>query len=168
MSTRRGPRAPSEPSGAGCIAVAIYAFSASSPCSPLRSALSARSTGSGPSGVILPQGAMFGVICVLCVVADRVPVELHFRGNTHAFVLEDGAAALRTGRSSPPTSWSSAQLCAVSSLSPSCASSHPMKVAFNVASLRFATAIAADRLPGAPGNAQSGQPPRLGRRGGGR
>ena len=41
-----------------------------------------------------------------------------------------------------------------------------MKVAFNVASLAFAAALAADRLPRAPGHAQSGQPPRLGGRGG--
>ena len=99
--------------------------------------------GLAPIRLIIPQGAMFGVVCVLYVIADRVPVELPFRGTTYAFVLNEvpllfGLAFLA------PNILVLASVCADrSSPSPSCAGRTLMKVAFNVASLAFATALAA-------------------------
>jgi hypothetical protein len=69
---------------------AIYAFSA---CLALVTAglcLKGPLQGLGPVREVLPQGAMFGIICVLWAAVNLAPVSLHFRGNTTLVVLEDG------------------------------------------------------------------------------
>jgi diguanylate cyclase (GGDEF)-like protein len=92
--------------------------------------------------LIIPQGAMFGVIFVLYVVADRAPVELPFRGNTYAFVLTEvpllfGLAFLDPNILVLATVCSSFVALAV------LRRQALMKVAFNVGSVAFATALAA-------------------------
>ena len=85
---------------------------------------------------------MFGVVCVLYVIADRVPVELPFRGTTHAIVLNEvpllfGLAFLA------PNLLVLASVCGSVIAFAVLRRQHPMKVAFNVASLAFAAALAA-------------------------
>ena len=75
------------------------------------------------------------------MIADRVPVELPFRGTTYAFVLNEvpllfGLAFLA------PNILVLASVC-VGHRVRRPAQADPMKVAYNVASLAFATALAA-------------------------
>ena len=69
---------------------AIYAFSAAMALLAAGLCLKGPLQGLGPVREVLPQGAMFGIICVLWAAVNLAPVSLHFRGNTTLVALEDG------------------------------------------------------------------------------
>ncbi len=85
---------------------------------------------------------MFAVICVFWVVADLVPVALHYRGNTYDFVLEEVPLLIGLVFLSPNLLVLSA-VCAVAFTFTVLRRQALMKVVFNVASARLGTALAA-------------------------
>ena len=98
--------------------------------------------GLGAIRLIIPQGAMFAVIVALYVIADFVAVELPFRGTTHALALLVVPLLLGLAFLAPN----------ILVLASACSSviafgvvrkQNPMKLAYNVASLAFAAALAA-------------------------
>ncbi len=132
---------PEEPSRWRFIA-AVYAYSALLALLAAALWLKGPIHGLGPIRLIVPEGAMFGVITLLYVVADRVPVELPFRGITYAFVLTEvpllfGLVFLAPNLLLLATVCSTVLAYAVLRRQPL------MKVAFNVASYTFAAALAA-------------------------
>jgi diguanylate cyclase (GGDEF)-like protein len=132
---------PAEPSRSRFV-FAVYAYSALLGLLAAGLCLVGPLRGLPPIRLIIPQGAMFAVVCVLYVVADRVPVELPFRGTTHAIVLNEVPLLFGLAFLAPNIlvlASVSASLIAFAVLR----KQHPMKVAFNVASLAFAAALAA-------------------------
>jgi diguanylate cyclase (GGDEF)-like protein len=122
--------------------VAVYAYSALLALLAAGLCLIGPLHGLAPVRLIIPQGAMFGVIVVVFVIADRVPVELPFRGTTHALLLNEvpllfGLAFLA------PNILVLASICASVTAFAVLRRQDPVKVAYNVASLAFATALAA-------------------------
>ncbi|HEX4126522.1 MAG TPA: EAL domain-containing protein [Acidimicrobiales bacterium] len=121
---------------------AIYAFSGSLALGAAALCLIGPLEGLGPVREIIPQGAMFSIICVLWALADSMPVSLHYRGNSTGVVLEDGALLLGLAFLSPgPLVLAAAG--AVLFVFAFVRRQAPMKVAFNVATAGFATAVAA-------------------------
>ncbi len=85
---------------------------------------------------------MFAVVAVLWVVADRVPVQLPFRGVTYGLVFDDVPLLFGLVFLAPNL----LILCAVCTVAFICTVLRRqalMKIAFNVASAAFATALAA-------------------------
>ncbi len=92
--------------------------------------------------LLIPQGAMFAVVGVLWVVADRVPVMLPFRGVTYALMFDDVPLLFGLVFLAPNL----LVLCSVCTTAFICTvlrRQAVMKIAFNVASAAFATALAA-------------------------
>ena len=132
---------PAEPSRSRFV-VAVYAYSALLALLAAGLCLIGPLRGLGPIRLIIPQGAMFGVVCALYVIVDRLPVELPFRGTTHAIVLNEvpllfGLAFLA------PNILVLASICGSVIAFAVLRKQNPMKVAFNVASLALAAALAA-------------------------
>jgi diguanylate cyclase (GGDEF)-like protein len=132
---------PAEPSRSRFV-VAVYAYSALLALLAAGLCLIGPLHDLGPIRLIIPQGAMFAVVCVLYVIADQLPVELPFRGTTHAIVLNEvpllfGLAFLA------PNVLVLASVCGSIIAFAVLRKQPPMKVAFNVASLAFAAALAA-------------------------
>ena len=98
---------------------AIYAFSALLALAAPAICLKGPLQGLGPVREVLPQGAMFAIICVLWAVANWPPVSLHFRGNT-TLVLEDAPLSIGLAFLTPNLLVLSAAA-GRSSFSPSCA-----------------------------------------------
>ena len=163
---RRADAAPDPERSRWRFVAAVYAYSALLALITAALWLIGPLHGLAPVRLLIPQGAMFAVVSVLWVVADRVPVQLPFRGDTYDFVLEEvpllfGLVFLA------PNLLVLSTVCAVAFIFTVLRRQALMKMAFNVASAAFATALAATGLPRAPGPPQPGQPPRLGRGGGG-
>ncbi len=98
--------------------------------------------GLAPIRVLIPQGAMFAVVGALWIVADRVPVQLPFRGVTYGLMFNDVPLLFGLVFLSPNL----LILCAVCTTAFICAVLRRqalMKITFNVASAAFATALAA-------------------------
>ena len=147
------------------IPAAVYAFSAALALTTAVLFLLGPLGGLGPIRVVIPQAAMFGVICVLWVVADLVPVALPFRGDTYAFVLEEVPLLIGLVFLSPDL----LVLSTVSAVAITFAvlrRQAMLKLAFNVASTALGDCARRRRLPRAPGAPQPGQPRGLGRGGG--
>ncbi len=68
---------------------AIYALSLTLALGATAICLKGPLQGLGPVREVLPEGAMFSIICVLWAVANWAPVSLHYRGNTTLVPLED-------------------------------------------------------------------------------
>jgi diguanylate cyclase (GGDEF)-like protein len=98
--------------------------------------------GLAPVRLLIPEGAMFAVICVLWVVANLVPVALPFRGDTYSFVFEEVPLLFGLAFLSPNLLVLSA-VCAVALTYSVLRRQALMKMAFNVASAAFATALTA-------------------------
>ena len=98
--------------------------------------------GLGPVRELLPEAAMFGVVCVLFAFADAMPVSLHYRGNSTGCVLEDGPLLIGLVFLSPGLLVLSVSA-AVFLVFGVVRRQAPVKVAFNVAVAALATAIAA-------------------------
>lgn len=133
---------PPEEASRSRFVVAVYAYSALLALLAAGLCLIGPLHGLAPVRLIIPQAAMFGVIAVLFVIADRVPVELPFRGTTHALLLNEvpllfGLAFLA------PNILVLASICGSVTAFAVLRRQDPMKVAYNVASLAFATALAA-------------------------
>ena len=121
---------------------AIYGFSLALALAAAALCLIGPLEGLSPIREVLPQGAMFCIIGVLWALADLLPVSLHYRGNSTGVVLEDGALLLGLAFLSPgPLVLAAAG--AVLFVFAFVRRQAPMKVAFNVATAGFATAVAA-------------------------
>ena len=112
--------------------------------------------GLGPVREVLPQGAMFSIICVLWAVGGLGAGVLHYRGNTIRW------SHSRTGHfssgwpSCPPICWSSApRRRPLRFRRPAQAAGHEGDVQRGRRCV--GVAVAAVRLPRAPGHPQSGQ-----------
>jgi diguanylate cyclase (GGDEF)-like protein len=130
-----------EPSGRR-FTVAVYTYSAILALLAGALCLKGPLAGLGPIRLLIPQGAMFGTICVLYIIADRVPVELPFRGDTYAFVPSDVPLLFGLAFLAPDVLILATVISAVIALA-LLRRTMLMKVAFNAASGAFATAVGA-------------------------
>jgi diguanylate cyclase (GGDEF)-like protein len=80
--------APSSTRPRGLIFATINAYSAALALATLWLVLHGPLHGAGPVRVLIPQPAMFAVLCVVWAVVLWAPVSLHHRGNTNLVVLE--------------------------------------------------------------------------------
>ena len=121
---------------------AIYAFCAALALTTALLCLLGPLRGLGPLRDVIPQGAMFAVICVVWVVADLVPVALHYRGDTYAFALEEVPLVIGLVFLSPNL-LVLATVCAVAFTFTVLRRQAVVKLVFNVTSVSLSTAIAA-------------------------
>jgi diguanylate cyclase (GGDEF)-like protein len=80
--------AQSERSSRG-IVLAIYGFSSTIAVAALALLLSEPLHKAPPIHPIIPQPAMFVILCVMFAATSWFPVQFHYRGNTYLFVLEE-------------------------------------------------------------------------------
>jgi diguanylate cyclase (GGDEF)-like protein len=120
---------------------AIYAFSVSMALVTAALCLIGPLQPLGPLRELVPQGAIFVVICVLWGVADWMPVQLHYRGNTFLCVLEDGPLLLGLAFLTPNLLVLSAAT-SVFIVFAGVRRQPALKVTFNVAAAALATAVA--------------------------
>jgi diguanylate cyclase (GGDEF)-like protein len=69
--------------------LAVNAFSASLALGTVALLMSGPLHHAAPVHLLLPQPAMFVILCVMWAAAAWAPVSLHYRGNTYLFVLEE-------------------------------------------------------------------------------
>lgn len=121
---------------------AIYAFSVSLALITTAICLTGPLQGLGPVRELLPQGAMFGIICVFWAAANWAPVSLHFRGNTTLVALEDGPLLIGLAFLTPNLLVLSAAAGALFVFA-AVRRQAAMKVTFNVAATGLRVAVAA-------------------------
>ena len=121
---------------------AIYAFSVAMALTTAVLCLKGPLHGLGPLRPLVPQAAMFAIICVSWVLTDWVPVALHYRGNTYGFVLEEVPLLIGLVFLAPNLLVLSA-VCSVAFTYAVVHRQAPMKVVFNMAAAPLGTAIAA-------------------------
>ncbi len=124
------------------VSVAIYSFSFALALVTAALCLKGPLQGLGPLRDVIPQGEMFGVVCVLWAITDWVPVSLHYRGNTFLWVLEDVPLLIGLVFLSPNLLVLST-VCAVAFVFLVLRRQAMLKVTFNVASTALAIALAA-------------------------
>jgi diguanylate cyclase (GGDEF)-like protein len=94
-----------------------------------------------PIRVLIPQPAMFVVLCVLWAAASLAPVVLHHRGNSYDFVL-DAAPMLLGLVFLSPALFIASVVCAEAFVRSVVNRQAPVKVAFNVASVGLSSTVA--------------------------
>jgi len=121
---------------------AIYAFSLCMALVAAALCLKGPLHGLGPLRELLPPGAMFAIVAVLWGFTDWAPVQLHYRGNTVLWVLEDGPLLLGLVFLSPNLLVLST-VGAVVFVFGLLRRQSALKVTFNVAGAALTTAVAA-------------------------
>ncbi len=121
-------------------ALKVYAFSSLLALITVGLLLVGPLHGLAPVRLLIPQGAMFGIVCVLWVVADLLPVQVPFRGDTFDIVLEEVPVLLGMVFLAPSLLVLSA-VCAVALTFTALRRQALLKMAFNVASAAFVTAL---------------------------
>ncbi len=124
------------------MSAAIYSFSFTLALATAALCLKGPLHGLGPLRDVIPQGAMFSIVCVLWAITDWVPVSLHYRGNTFLWVLEDVPLLIGLVFLSPNLLVLST-VCAVAFVFLVLRRQAMLKVTFNVASTAMLTALAA-------------------------
>jgi diguanylate cyclase (GGDEF)-like protein len=124
------------------VSVAIYSFSLALALVAAALCLKGPLQGLGPLRDVIPQGEMFGLVCVLSAITDWVPVSLHYRGNTFLWVLEDVPLLIGLVFLSPNLLVLST-VCAAAFVFLVLRRQAMLKVTFNVASTALVTALAA-------------------------
>jgi diguanylate cyclase (GGDEF)-like protein len=124
------------------VSVAIYSFSLLLALSAAALCLKGPLQGLGPLRDVIPPAEMFSLVCVLSAITDWVPVPLHYRGNTHLWVLEDVPLLIGLVFLSPNLLVLST-VCAVAFVFLVLRRQAMLKVTFNVASTALVTALAA-------------------------
>lgn len=71
------------------VALAIHAFSLTLSLGTLALLLSEPLHKAAPIRLVIPQPAMFAILCVIFALVSWFPVQFHYRGNTYLFVLEE-------------------------------------------------------------------------------
>ena len=94
-----------------------------------------------PIRVLIPQPAMFAVLCVLWAAASLAPVVLHYRGNSYDFVL-DAAPMLMGLVFLSPVLFIASVVCEEAIYLSVMHRQAPVKVAFNVASVGLSATVA--------------------------
>jgi diguanylate cyclase (GGDEF)-like protein len=121
---------------------AIYALSVAMALVAAALCLKGPLHGLGPVRGLFAPGAMFAIVTVLWAFTDWAPVQLHYRGNTVLWVLEDGPLLLGLVFLSPNLLVLST-ICAVVFVFGLLRRQAALKVTFNVAGAALTTAVAA-------------------------